>query len=301
MVIWASGATAAAVILIVILILYRRQVRKTGRQLEFLKDRRTNLRLTSDLPLKEFNELIDGINEVIDQSREVRESAQHNEMQLKETITNLSHDIRTPLTSLDGYFQLLQQSDSEEERRKYVGIIQSRISSLKEMLEELFTYTRLQDADYELETELIDFGKCVYDTVFSFYDECQNRGIEPQVDFCGGHLFVRGNEEAVRRALQNLIRNALVHGHKGISLELFEENGKAVFRCSNDVAHPEEIDIERVFSRFYKADSARTHTSTGLGLSIAKGLVERMDGEIRAELEGERFVVEILFNEADAR
>ena len=108
-------------------------------------------------------------------------------------------------------------------------------------------------------------------------------------------------DEAVRRALQNLIRNALVHGHKGISLELFEENGKAVFRCSNDVAHPEEIDIERVFSRFYKADSARTHTSTGLGLSIAKGLVERMDGEIRAELEGERFVVEILFNEADAR
>ena len=299
MVIWASAATAAAVILIVILILYRRQVRKTGRQLEFLKDRRTNLRLTSDLPLKEFNELIDGINEVIDQSREVRESAQHNEMQLKETITNLSHDIRTPLTSLDGYFQLLQQSDSEEERRKYVGIIQSRISSLKEMLEELFTYTRLQDADYELETELIDFGKCVYDTVFSFYDECQNRGIEPQVDFCGGHLFVRGNEEAVRRALQNLIRNALVHGHKGISLELFEENGKAVFRCSNDVAHPEEIDIERVFSRFYKADSARTHTSTGLGLSIAKGLVERTDGEIRAELEGERFVVEILFDEVD--
>ena len=301
MVIWASAATAAAVILIVILILYRRQVRKTGRQLEFLKDRRTNLRLTSDLPLKEFNELIDGINEVIDQSREVRESAQHNEMQLKETITNLSHDIRTPLTSLDGYFQLLQQSNSEEERRKYVGIIQSRISSLKEMLEEMFTYTRLQDADYELETELIDFGKCVYDTVFSFYDECQNRGIEPQVDFCGGHLFVRGNEEAVRRALQNLIRNALVHGHKGISLELFEENGKAVFRCSNDVAHPEEIDIERVFSRFYKADSARTHTSTGLGLSIAKELVERMDGEIRAELERERFVVEILFDEADAR
>ena len=236
---------------------------------------------------------------MIDQSREVRESAQHNEMQLKETITNLSHDIRTPLTSLDGYFQLLQQSDSEEERRKYVGIIQSRISSLKEMLEELFTYTRLQDADYELETGRIDFGKCAYDTVFSFYDEFQNRGIEPQVDFCGGHLFVRANDEAVRRALQNLIRNALVHGHTGISLELFEENGKAVFRCSNDVAHPEEIDIERVFSRFYKADSARTHTSTGLGLSIAKGLVERMDGEIRAELEEERFVVEILFDEVD--
>ena len=191
MIIWTSAATAAAVILLIILILYRRQVRKTGRQLAFLKEQRTNLRLTSDLPLKEINELIDGINEVLDQSRKIRESAQQNETQLKETITNLSHDIRTPLTSLDGYFQLLQQSDSEEERRKYAGIIRSRIASLKEMLEELFTYTRLQDADYELETEHIDFGKCVCDTVFSFYDEFQGRGIEPEVDFSSERLFVR--------------------------------------------------------------------------------------------------------------
>ena len=176
-------------------------------------------------------------------------------------------------------------------------IIQSRISSLKEMLEELFTYTRLQDADYMLETGRIDFGKCVCDTVFAFYDEFQRRGIDPKVDFCGGHLFVRANEEAVRRALQNLIRNALVHGHTGLSLELVHENGKAVFRCSNDVEHPEEIDIGRVFGRFYKADSARTHTSTGLGLSIAQELVERMGGEIYAKLEGERFIVEMIFAE----
>ena len=297
MIIWTSAATAAAVILLIILILYRRQVRKTGRQLAFLKEQRTNLRLTSDLPLKEINELIDGINEVLDQSRKIRESAQQNETQLKETITNLSHDIRTPLTSLDGYFQLLQQSDSEEERRKYAGIIRSRIASLKEMLEELFTYTRLQDADYELETEHIDFGKCVCNTVFSFYDEFQGRGIEPEVDFSSERLFVRGNVEAVHRAVQNLIRNALVHGHTGISLELYRDRGKAVFRCYNDVEHPEEIDIKQVFSRFYKADSARTHTSTGLGLSIAKGLVERMGGEIRARVEGERFTVEIIFDE----
>ena len=264
-----------------------------------MKDNRTNLRLTSDLPLGETNELIDGINAVLDESREIRERARRSETQLKETITNLSHDIRTPLTSLDGYFQLLQQSDSEEERKKYVEIIQSRISSLKEMLEELFTYARLQDSDYTLETGRIDFGKCVCDTVFAFYDEFQRRGIDPKVDFCGGHLFVRANEEAVRRALQNLIRNALVHGHTGLSLELVHENGKAVFRCSNDVEHPEKIDIGRVFGRFYKADSARPHTSTGLGLSIAQGLVERMGGEIYAKLEGERFIVEMVFDETD--
>ena len=102
MVVWASAATAAAVILVVILVFYRRQIRKIGRQLEFLKDNRTNLRLTSDLPLGETNELIDGINAVLDESREIRERARRSETQLKETITNLSHDIRTPLTSLDG-------------------------------------------------------------------------------------------------------------------------------------------------------------------------------------------------------
>lgn len=296
MVILALAAGAAAVILTVILILYRRQIRAISRQLKFLKDNQTNLRLTSDLPLPELNELIDGINDVIDRSRQSREKTLKNETRLRETITNLSHDIRTPLTSLDGYFQLLLQSDADEERRKYIGIIQSRISSLKDMLEELFTYTRLQDRDYELETERMDFGKCVFDTVFSFYDEFQNKGIEPEINFSEERLFIDGNAEAARRALQNLVKNALVHGKMKIKMKLRRENNRAVFCCSNDVEHPEEIDIDRVFGRFYKADSARTHTSTGLGLSIAKGLAERMNGEISASLDGDIFTVRIEFD-----
>ena len=161
MLIWAVAATAAAVVFALIWILYRRQVKKTCRQLAFLKEQKTNMRLTADLPFPELNELTDGVNSVLDLSREMRQEAQKNETDLKETITNLSHDIRTPLTSLDGYFQLLIQSESEEERLRYIEIIKARIGSLKEMLEELFTYTKLQDAEYELETECVDFGKCV--------------------------------------------------------------------------------------------------------------------------------------------
>ena len=287
------------VILAVVLWKYQRQMKDICRQIAFLREHDSNMLITTQIRAGGVGELAEELNELLLEMKSEHREYMEKEGEIARIYTDLSHDIRTPLTSLDGYFQLLRETRDPEEQERYIRIIQERIGSLKEMLEELFTYTRLQDADYELETGRIDFGKCAYDTVFSFYDEFQNRGIEPQVDFCGGHLFVRANDEAVRRALQNLIRNALVHGHTGISLELFEENWKAVFRCSNDVAHPEEIDIERVFSRFYKADSARTHTSTGLGLSIAKGLVERMDGEIRAELEGERFVVEILFDEAD--
>lgn len=295
MFIWASAASAAAVILLLIIVSYRQQIRKICRQLDFLKENKTNLRLTSDLPLPEIDALIDEINEVLDRAREIRQDTRNSESRLKETITSLSHDIRTPLTSLDGYFQLLQQSASEEEQKKYIHIIQTRISSLKDMLEELFTYTRLQDGEYRMELEQIDLAKCVYDTVFSFYDDFQQRGIEPKADFCDGHLYITANEEAVRRTLQNLIRNALVHGKEKIVLELQRADGEAVFRCSNDTEHPEEIDMEQVFSRFYKADSARTHTSAGLGLSIARGLVERMGGRIRADLEGNTFSVEVVF------
>lgn len=136
---------------------------------------------------------------------------------------------------MDGYFQLLTQSQSEEERQHYIAVIQSRIVSLKDMLEELFTYTKLQNETYELEIEPLDFGKSVFDTVFSFYDEFQRKGIEPQIDFCDGHLPILGNPEAIRRALQNIIKNALEHGQKQISFSLSVRDKQAVFRCRNDV------------------------------------------------------------------
>ena len=295
MVILAIAAAAAAVIAVILFTLYRRQVKKACRQLAFLREHKTNLRLTAELPFPELNELIDGINEVIDRSRQIRQDVQQNEAHLKETITNLSHDIRTPLTSLDGYFQLLMQSESEEERRRYIHIIQTRIDSLKDMLEELFTYARLQDAGYEMDLERTDFARCAFDTTFSFYDEFQKKGIKPEIDFFEGHLFIQGNEEGIRRAIQNMIKNALVHGQTSISLSLEQKDGRAVFSCSNDTANPQEIDMSQVFTRFYKADSARTHTSAGLGLSIAKGLVERMGGEISADLKENVFTVEIRF------
>lgn len=148
---------------------------------------------------------------------------------------------------------------------------------------------------YELELEPLDFGACVYSTLFSFYEDFQKKGIEPHTDFCDGHLMISGNEEAIRRALQNLIKNALEHGGTQISFLLFRKNGFAGFRCSNQVTNGGEIDIGQVFQRFYKADSARTHTSAGLGLAIARGLVEKMGGTATAELKDDIFSVTLQF------
>ncbi|MBQ3566988.1 MAG: HAMP domain-containing histidine kinase, partial [Oscillospiraceae bacterium] len=116
MLIWAISATAVCVIIIGIFTAYRRQVKKTCRHLAFMKNHRTNMRLGSELPFRELYELSDNVNELLDRSDEMRKTAERNEQNLKDAITNISHDIRTPLTSLDGFFQLLKNSDSEEER-----------------------------------------------------------------------------------------------------------------------------------------------------------------------------------------
>lgn len=243
----------------------------------------------------ELNALKDEINQVLEKSRQTNRQTKQNEELFKETITNISHDIRTPLTSLDGYFQLLQTSQSEEERANYISIIQERIFSLSSMLEELFTYTKLQNPQFELEVEELDFSKCVFDTVFSFYEDFQARNIEPEIDFMEERFLVFGNREAMGRILQNIIKNAMEHGKSHIALKLFKEHGKVVFECSNDVENVVEIDIKSVFVRFYKADSARTQSSTGLGLSIAKGLVKKMGGNVEASLNGKIFGIKVSF------
>ena len=108
-------------------------------------------------------------------------------------------------------------------------------------------------------------------------------------------LYIHGNRQGLRRVIQNVIKNGLDHGEKKISIVLERDQNQAVLRISNQVTHPEQINIDQVFERFYKADVARSKTSTGLGLSIAKELVSRMDGEIEAKIEKKEFIVEMNF------
>ncbi len=291
MIVWAILATLVAAVAISLLIFYRRQVKKTCRRLRFIKEQDSNLSLPAELPFAELDELADSINDMLALFRRERLAAKTGEETLKETIVNLSHDIRTPLTSLDGYFQLLADSPSPKERAHYLDVIQSRLRSLKEMLEELFTYAKLQDENYMPALTTVHFSQCVHHVLFSFYDEFKAKGIEPFVDFCDEALTVCANEEALARVLQNIIKNALLHGHSAISFRLYQENGHALFECANDVKEPDAIDMNQIFGRFYKADTARTHVSTGLGLAIAQGLSRRMGGQVSAQLRGAVFSV----------
>lgn len=290
------GILAAVIILqFIIMWKYQRQVKDICRQLSFLKEHESNMMIGSDFDSGGIRMLVDNLNELLDMQRKKRRDYQKKEALIADTYTNLSHDIRTPLTSLDGYFQLIEECNNVDDQKRYLGIIHERIYSLNEMLEELFTFTRLKNESYKFELEPCCINKILKETVFSYYDDWIEINIQPEIKITEELLFVNANKQALRRVIQNVIKNGLDHGEKKIKIELFNEYDQAVLRISNRVINPQEIDAEHVFDRFYKADTARSRTSSGLGLSIAKEMIMRMKGEIGARIDGDEFVVWMRF------
>ena len=282
-------------ILIGILISYKRQVKDICRQLRFLQECDSNMLITTEMKKGHIGELVELLNTLLKERKKERADYQKKERMIADIYTNLSHDIRTPLTSLDGYFQLLEETQEENDRKRYIQIIQERIESLKEMLEELFTYTKLQNGTYELKLEPQNVGQILKETVFSYYDDWAEQGISPQFEITEEPVWIRGNKQALRRTIQNIIRNGLDHGNKEIRIQLSRNEKQMELVFQNKIEPGEQIDISRVFERFYKADKARSKSSTGLGLSIAKGFVEKMHGEIAAEIKEDWFCIKISF------
>ena len=276
------------------LILLWRQNMAICRQLAFIREKDSAMRVSVNAEMLGELAIATEINKTLDDVRDRKHAMSEREKLIADAYANLSHDIRTPLTSLDGYVQLLRDAASEEDRERYTAIIGERIGTMKELLEDLFTFTKLKNDAYELELEPVSLRSVVADTVLSYYDVWKEAGIEPEIDIAEEALVMEGNVTAVKRILQNITKNAVLHGKKALSVRLCREGARAALvTIANPVEHPEEIEIGRVFEQFYTADRYHRNASSGLGLAIAKELTERMGGTIGATLRDNVFAVEI--------
>lgn len=211
-------------VLIAVLVKIRAQLRDINEQLDFLCEKDTNMLLLTDTNMADIGRLKERINRFLEQWHRQREAAAKKEQMISDTYTNLSHDIRTPLTSLDGYFQLLRDETDKNAQEHYIDIIQERITSLKDMLEELFMVTKLKNDSFKLELSNCCVSRLLKQTVFSYYEEWKKQSIEPSLDICEDTIFITANVQALRRVFQNVIKNALVHGQKSICIQMRQQD-----------------------------------------------------------------------------
>jgi signal transduction histidine kinase len=279
-----------------ILISLLSQMKSIRSQVHFISRNDTNKRISFYGKSRGFRKLAKDINEIIDSYDDRHDKILREDKEIKDTLTNMSHDIRTPLTSLKGYFELLDQTDDPEERRKYTNIIYGRIESLSEILETMFLYTKVSNVNFKISIDPIECSKIILETLFEYYDDFQEKGFEVDVDVDEG-VRILGNEQSLKRIMQNLIRNSLVHGNGEVKLAVKPQEDKTVkISVENLLAEGQNPDPDKVFDRYYKGDASRHTGSSGVGLSVVKKLVESMNGDIKAFVGDGKFRIEISFN-----
>lgn len=260
--------------------LLRHGIKGLRRDLVERRGQDTNTLLSLPCRDRELRRLASALNQELRALRQERLRYQQGDKELKEAVVNISHDLRTPLTAISGYLQLLQGQDLPPDARRYLEQIGGRTQAMKRLTEELFRYSVVM-LEENLAGEPVDLRRAVEEALLSFYGALEGRGIEPQVRLPETPVIRQLNPAAVNRVLGNILTNALKYSAGDLEVTL-EESGRLTF--SNAAPGLDPVAAGRLFDRFYTVEAARN--STGLGLSIAKELTQRMSGEMGAELHG---------------
>ncbi len=221
--------------------------------------------------------------------RKERQRYQQGDLELKEAVTNISHDLRTPLTAINGYLDLLEREDKSENVQRYLSQIQNRTEVLKNLTEELFRYSVVTSSK-ELKQERMDVVLALEESLLSFYAVMQEKGIQPEINLPEEPVFRNLDAGAVNRIFSNIISNALKYSDGDLSV-VMDKNGCVTF--SNTAHNLNAVTVGRLFDRFYTVEASRN--STGLGLSISKLLIERMGGNIEAIYNNDKLQIQIIF------
>ena len=267
-----------------------KDIRSCARQLR--EDEGARVRMAA--PNRAAEDLLSAVNRLLELREADEAEHRRQEHAIRQQISNISHDLRTPLTSILGYLQLLEgDSLTVEERREYLGIVRGRAKALQSLITSFYDLSRLEGGEYPLSREKVDLYHVLSELVAEFYNDFEQSGFDMTVELAPGLPAVTAAPAGVLRVFTNLIRNALEHGQKRMSIFLYRQEETVVSAFSNDAVGLTREDVEHVFDRFFTADKMRTGQSTGLGLAIVKALVGQMGHRVTAALDGEMFTVQV--------
>lgn len=262
----------------------KREMTSIARQLNDYNDFKTEKKIDVNLINKEVEALAESINRHIKIGNELRLKEIKSKEDLKEMIANISHDLRTPLTSIVGYIQMIKvKSNIDDKNMEYLRRVENKAKDLEIMLDDFFALSVAQSSEYSLCLEYVNINDIVCDTLIEFYERLEKRNIEPKINLEKVDDIV-ADKKSIVRVIENLMSNVLKYSSNEVAIDLTQKDNKVTLSIMNSLEDNKRIDTKKIFDKFYKSsDKSRTTKSTGLGLAIVKTLMEKMNGIITAE------------------
>ncbi|MBR6995786.1 MAG: HAMP domain-containing histidine kinase [Ruminococcus sp.] len=240
----------------------------------------TNSVITVSSRDKQVRKLVTELNKELKLLREEHHRFVQGDMELKNAVTNISHDLRTPLTAICGYLDMLKSEDKSPEAERYLEIIGGRAEAMKQLTEELFRYSVILASDSKGKQEQVIVNDVLEESIAGYYSILIEKSISPEIDITDSKVIRILDRSALARVFSNLINNTVKYSDGDLTVRL-SANGTITF--SNHASKLTSVQVDKLFDRFYTVEAARN--STGLGLSIARTLIEQMGGTISASLE----------------
>ena len=283
-----------SVSLIMILIRYfglKKQLRNISSQITLLAEGKTDKVLDISLLDRDLEMLAGEMNRYIERERGIVAESEKQEDYLKDSVANISHDLRTPLTVILGHIQILEKSVMPDDQRERLKVISSKAVRMKELVDSFYDLSVLDSGGDNPDPEKINLSNMIFDYLADFAPALEERKIEPEVKLPEKSVFIETDRGMLERILQNLFTNAVRYssGILKIELDTIEEGGPDHIRLvlSNSVKSGTELDPDLLFERFYTGDRSRHDGSTGLGLAVVRLLTEKLGGSVHAGLKND--------------
>ena len=286
---------AIIIFLITIIIGYKREFRRINKQITENLDEYANVKTKS--VDKDIENLVESINLIFDSRQKIVAEKNKNEEKIRQSISNMSHDLRTPLTSIMGYLQMIKsEKSSEADKKEYMDIVEKRTKSLQQLISSFYDLSRMEGNEYNFNYKKVNLSSILCENIALFYNDFRNNNIEPIIEIDENVKDIISDDGAINRIFSNLITNMIKHGESFVKITLRQENDVISTEFINKATRLTEENVDKLFDRFYTVDNSRSDKNTGLGLYITRIIVEKLGHSISSKIDNGYLIIEIIWN-----